>query len=332
MIEVQHFDRILAKRGALAGSTPTRPAGTMPNCPALRPGVLYDRRDPSMAAVSGTDSEPRSRASTRAQTRHQREPPAITLRPRRGARGMGSENGHQAPPSRFAFPSICTGNGLFVAEAVKMPTVPGVALFPPGANRIWAARRLGSNRRRRALHNFYGTQVCAVDADGNEVARASGLPPIAVAASGTYTGWNVISGHSLASYANRERGTLIPFVPSAPEASAKAAGDTPPLARRNRYGSPRKLYRPGRGRRPPDLSLTRCAAGGLDGPPLISMPRGNAIGSERRRPQRTGFDLILPERGIGNAKGMFFNDGVSLVCWRFSLLTNNCSPRPSSVL
>ena len=56
------------------------------------------------------------------------------------------------------------------------------------------------------LDNFYGARVCAVDADGNEIAGIR-LPPIAVPL-GTYTGWNVYR-------ASRELcdrdGSLIPF-------------------------------------------------------------------------------------------------------------------------
>src|SRR5260370_30472480 len=88
-----------------------------------------------------------------------------------------------APPSSRV-PSIARGTAV-AAEAVKMPTVPGFAL-PPEANRIGLPVDWVEPPAR--LDNFYGTRVCAVDADGNEVAGV-GLPSIAVQLA-TYTGWN----------------------------------------------------------------------------------------------------------------------------------------------
>src|SRR5260370_17118987 len=88
-----------------------------------------------------------------------------------------------APPSSRV-PSIARGTAV-AAEAVKMPTVPGFAL-PPGANRIGLPVDWVEPPAR--LDNFYGTRVCAVDADGNEVAAVS-LPPIALHLA-PHTGWN----------------------------------------------------------------------------------------------------------------------------------------------
>ena len=68
-----------------------------------------------------------------------------------------------------------------MAEAVTMPNVPGFAL-PPGANRIGPP--IDWVEPPTKLENFYDTRVCAVDADGNEVAGVR-LPSIAVPL-GTY--------------------------------------------------------------------------------------------------------------------------------------------------
>ena len=75
-----------------------------------------------------------------------------------------------------------------MTDNVKMPAVPGFAVAP-GANQIvppvdWVdpPARIGK---------VYGARVCAVDADGNEVAGIR-LPPIAVPF-GTHTGWNVFA-------------------------------------------------------------------------------------------------------------------------------------------
>jgi hypothetical protein len=112
-----------------------------------------------------------------------------------------------------------------------MPTMPEVAL-PPGANCIgppvdWVEppARLG---------NFYGTRVCAVDADGNEVAGVR-LPPIAVPL-GTYTGWNVYRAQPC-ELCDRD-GSLIPFARTKSERDA--AGDSRPSLE-ERYGS-RDVY------------------------------------------------------------------------------------------
>ena len=84
------------------------------------------------------------------------------------------------------------------------------------------------------IDNFYGALVCAVDADGNEVAGLP-LPPIAVPL-GTYTGWNVYRAQP-GELADRD-GSLIPFARTKEERDA--AGDPrPSLA--ERYGT-REAY------------------------------------------------------------------------------------------
>ena len=130
-----------------------------------------------------------------------------------------------APPSSRV-PSIAQGTAV-VAEAVKMPTVPGVAL-PPGANRIGPPVDWVEPPAR--LDNFYGTRVCAVDADGNEVAGIR-LPPIAVPL-GTYTGWNVYRAHTC-ELCDRD-GSLIPFARTRSE--RETAGD-PRASLEERYGT-----------------------------------------------------------------------------------------------
>jgi len=130
-----------------------------------------------------------------------------------------------APPSSRV-PSIARGTAVG-AEAVKMPTVPGFALAP-GANHIgppvdWVEPPARPD-------NFYGTRVCAVDADGNEVAGVR-LPPIAVPL-GTYTGWNVYRAQPC-ELCDRD-GSLIPFARTRTERTA--AGDPRPSLE-ERYGS-----------------------------------------------------------------------------------------------
>jgi hypothetical protein len=65
----------------------------------------------------------------------------------------------------------------------------------------------------------YGTLVCAVDADGNEVAGVR-LPPIAVPL-GTYTAWNIYRAQPC-KLCDRD-GSLIPFARTKTERDA--AGD-----------------------------------------------------------------------------------------------------------
>jgi hypothetical protein len=108
-----------------------------------------------------------------------------------------------------------------------MPTVPGFAL-PPGANCIGPLVDWVEPPAR--LDNFYGTRVCAVDADGNEVTGVR-LPPIAVPL-GTYTGWNVYRAQPC-ELCDRD-GSLIPFARTRTERDA--AGDPRPSLE-ERYGS-----------------------------------------------------------------------------------------------
>jgi hypothetical protein len=67
-----------------------------------------------------------------------------------------------------------------------MPAVPGFAAAP-GANLIVPLLDWIDPPTR--IDNLYGALVCAVDADGNEIA-GDRLPPIAVPL-GIHTGWNV---------------------------------------------------------------------------------------------------------------------------------------------
>ncbi len=108
-----------------------------------------------------------------------------------------------------------------------MPAVPGFALAP-GANRISVPVDWVDPPAR--LDSFYGTRVCAVDADGNEVAGIR-LPPIAVPL-GTYTGWNVYRAQP-GELADRD-GSLIPLAGTKRE--REAAGDPRPSLE-ERYGA-----------------------------------------------------------------------------------------------
>jgi hypothetical protein len=130
-----------------------------------------------------------------------------------------------APPSNRV-PSTARGTAV-VAEAVKMPTMPGVAL-PPGSNRIGPPVDWVEPPAR--LDSFYGTRVCAVDTDGNEVAGVR-LPPIAVPL-GTYAGWNVYRAQPC-ELCDRD-GSLIPFARTRTE--RETAGD-PRLSLEERYGN-----------------------------------------------------------------------------------------------
>jgi hypothetical protein len=132
------------------------------------------------------------------------------------------------PPSRV--PSIADGTAVD-AETVKMPSVAGFAVAP-GANRISVPVDWVDPPAR--LDNFYGTRVCAVDADGNEVAGIR-LPPIAVPL-GTYTGWNVYRAQPC-ELCDRD-GSVIPFARTKRE--REAAGDPRPSLE-ERYGT-REAY------------------------------------------------------------------------------------------
>ncbi|MGE0260102.1 MAG: alpha/beta hydrolase domain-containing protein, partial [Alphaproteobacteria bacterium] len=132
-------------------------------------------------------------------------------------------DGVAPPPSRV--PRIADGT-LIEADALSMPAVAGFAV-PPGANRI--AAPVDWVDPPKHVDNFYGARVCAVDADGNEVAGIR-LPPIAVPL-GTYTGWNVYRAQPC-ELCDRD-GSLIRFARTREE--REAAGDPrPSLA--ERYG------------------------------------------------------------------------------------------------
>src|SRR5215467_2766488 len=137
-------------------------------------------------------------------------------------------NGTAPPPSRV--PSIAQGTAV-LAEAMKMPTVAGFAA-PPEINRIGPPVDWVDPPAR--LDNFYGTRVCAIDSDGNEVAGVK-LPPIAVPL-GIYTGWNVYRAQPC-ELCDRD-GSLIPFARTRTE--REAVGDPRPSLE-ERYGS-RKTY------------------------------------------------------------------------------------------
>ncbi len=130
-----------------------------------------------------------------------------------------------APP-RSRVPSIAQGTAVD-ADTIQMPAVAGFA-HAPGANRIAAPVDWVEPPVR--LDNFYGTRVCAVDADGNEVAGIR-LPPIAVPL-GTYTGWNVYRAQP-GELADRD-GSLIAFACTKQE--REAAGDPRPSLE-ERYGT-----------------------------------------------------------------------------------------------
>jgi hypothetical protein len=136
--------------------------------------------------------------------------------------------GAAPPPSRV--PSIAQGTAV-VAEAVEMPPVPGLTLAA-GANRIGPPVDWVDPPSR--LDNFYETRVCAVDADGNEVAGIR-LPPIAVPL-GTYTGWNVYRAHPC-ELCDRD-GSLMPFART--RSGREATGDPRPSLE-ERYGG-REIY------------------------------------------------------------------------------------------
>src|SRR5262249_29081708 len=133
-------------------------------------------------------------------------------------------NGIAPPPSRV--PSIAQGTAIS-AEAVKMPRVQGFAP-PPEANRVGPPVDWVDPPAR--LDNFYGTSVCAVDDDGNEIAGIK-LPPIAVPL-GTYTGWNVYRTQPC-ELCDRD-GSFIPFARTRTE--RQATGDPRPSLE-ERYGS-----------------------------------------------------------------------------------------------
>jgi hypothetical protein len=136
--------------------------------------------------------------------------------------------GTAPPPSRV--PRIADGTAV-IAESIRMPAVSGFA-HAPGANQIVPPVDWVDPPAR--IDNVYGARVCAVDADGNEIAGIR-LPPIAVPL-GTHTGWNVYRAEPR-ELADRD-GSLIPF---ARTRTAREAARDPRPSLEERYGS-REAY------------------------------------------------------------------------------------------
>ena len=132
--------------------------------------------------------------------------------------------GTAPPPSRV--PRIADGTAV-TAESIEMPAVPGFAVTP-GANQI--VPPVDWIHPPGRIDNVYGARVCAVDADGNEVAGIR-LPPIAVPL-GTHTGWNVYRAQP-GELADRD-GSFIAFARTRKE--REAAGDPRPSLEEH-YGS-----------------------------------------------------------------------------------------------
>ena len=120
---------------------------------------------------------------------------------------------------------------------------------PPGANRIAAPVDWVEPPAR--LDNFYGTRVCAVDADGNEIAGIR-LPPIAVPL-GTYTGWNVYRAQPC-EFCDRD-GSLIPFARTRDGARRRPATRAPRSKSATAAATPMSRRS---GRRPPRWSRNDC--------------------------------------------------------------------------
>src|SRR6516164_1722651 len=132
--------------------------------------------------------------------------------------------GTAPPPSRV--PRVADSTAV-MAGNIKMPAMPGFAVAP-GANQIvppvdWVDPPT-------QIDNVYGARVCAVDADGNEIAGVR-LPPIAVPL-GTHTGWNVYRAQP-DELADRD-GSFIAFTRT--RAEREAASDPRPSLE-ERYGS-----------------------------------------------------------------------------------------------
>jgi hypothetical protein len=128
------------------------------------------------------------------------------------------------PPSRV--PRVADGTAV-MAENIKMPAVPGFAVAT-GANKIVPPVDWVDPPTR--IDNVYGARVCAVDADGNEIAGIR-LPPIAVPL-GTHTGWNIYQAQP-DELADRD-GSMIPFART--KAEREAVHDPRPSLE-ERYGS-----------------------------------------------------------------------------------------------
>jgi Alpha/beta hydrolase domain len=133
--------------------------------------------------------------------------------------------GGDAPPASRV-PSIMDGTAVD-PDVVKMPAVRGFAVAP-GANRITPPVDWVDPPAR--MDSFYGTRVCAVDADGNEIAGIR-LPPIAVPL-GTHTGWNVYRAEPC-ELCDRD-GSFILFAATRAE---REASDDPRRSLEERYGS-----------------------------------------------------------------------------------------------
>jgi hypothetical protein len=134
-----------------------------------------------------------------------------------------------APPPSLV-PRIADGTAV-AAESIGMPTAPGL-IVPPGVNEIVPPVDWVDPPTR--IDNDYGARVCAVDADGNEIAGIR-LPPIA-APLGTHTGWNIYRAQP-GELADRD-GSFIPFART--KAEREAAGDLRPSLE-ERYGG-REAY------------------------------------------------------------------------------------------
>ncbi len=133
-------------------------------------------------------------------------------------------NGVPPPPNRV--PAVSDSTAV-AAETVKMPRVRGFAVAP-AANHIGAAVDWVDPPAR--IDNLYVTFVCAVDADGNEIAGIR-LPSIAVPL-GTHTGWNLYRVQPC-ELCDRD-GSFIPFAKTREEREA-ASDPRPSLP--ERYGS-----------------------------------------------------------------------------------------------
>jgi hypothetical protein len=136
--------------------------------------------------------------------------------------------GTAPPPSRV--PRVANGTAV-MAETVRMPAVSGFA-HAPRANQIVPPVDWADPPAR--IDNAYGARVCAVDADGNEIAGIR-LPPIAVPL-GTHTGWNVYREQP-GELADRD-GSFIAFART--KAEREAARDPRPSLE-ERYGA-REAY------------------------------------------------------------------------------------------
>jgi hypothetical protein len=207
MIEVNTSTEYWQKGASLVH---TDPAGA--HDAALPPGVrVYMIAGTQHGGGPGTDPGPGPCVNPR--NPHSASP---ALRALLVALEAWVKDGVAPPDSRV--PRIADGT-LVDSANVTMPAVPGFAT-PPEANRItapvdWVDPPAG-------VDNFYSTRVCAVDADGNEIAGIR-LPPIAVPL-GTYTGWNVYRAQPC-ELCDRD-GSLIPFARTRGERDA--AGDPRP--------------------------------------------------------------------------------------------------------